>query len=124
MKHLKKKKRDRNNIIKPTEKPSPQEMILVAMDVVNTVQKLILSPSAVIATLSCALDLYVKNVIAKGFDNETATQCVNLGVDMAEMIRQKGLVKSGAPPEIDDEEETSPIINPVGGLVDVHGNPL
>lgn len=119
-----KKKRGRNNIIKPTEKPSPQEMILVAMDVVNTVQKLILSPSAVIATLSCALDLYVKNVIAKGFDNETATQCVNLGVDMAEMIRQKGLVKSGAPPETDDDEEPSPIINPVGGLVDVHGNPL
>ena len=102
--------------IKPTDKPNPQAMALVATAAINMVQKSILSPAAVIATLKCAYDLYLNNALSLGFDKETAAECDKLGSTLALALKKSGAVKTGG--------GESPIAMPDSGLVSVSGEPL
>lgn len=81
-------------IIRPTDKPTPQDMVTVATALVTEAQKALLSPSAVIAALYCAYDLYAENAKASGFDADTADKCRQLGLDIAEAVRKSGIVKT------------------------------
>lgn len=93
--HIKKKKPVLP--IKPTAKPSPQDMAVVATHLINVVQKTILSPASVIGTLSCALELYKQNAVAIGFEQKVADECSTLGLELAKALRASGAVKSRAP---------------------------
>lgn len=96
--------------IKPTSKPSPQDMAVVAMHLINVVQNTILSPASVIGTLSCALELYKQNAVAIGFDPKVADECSTLGLDLAKALRASGAVKSRAPIATSD----TPLMGPNG----------
>lgn len=101
--------------IKPTDKPNPQAMAVVATAAINMVQKSILSPAAVIATLKCAYDLYLNNALSLGFSKEAAAECEKLGATLALALKKSGVVKTGG---------ESPIAVPDSGLVSVSGEPL
>jgi len=100
--------------IKPTDRPNPQAMAVVATAAINMVQKSILSPAAVIATLKCAYDLYLNNALSLGFDQAAAVECEKLGATLAVALQKSGVVKTGG----------SPIATPGTGLVSPNGTPL
>lgn len=87
------KLRSRDLPIRPVEKPSTKDMTIVSMHLVSIAQRAILSPSAVIATLQCALDLYTNNAIETGFDDKVAMECQVLGARLADAILKSGAVK-------------------------------
>jgi len=101
--------------IKPTHKPSPQEMAVVSTAAINMVQKSILSPAAVIACLKCSYDLYLNNALSLGFDKEAAAECEKLGATLALALKKSGVVKTGG---------DSPIVVPDSGLVAPDGRAL
>ena len=96
--------------IEPTNKPSPEELLKVSTALVTLSQTCLLSPSAVIASLRCALDLYAQNAINRGFDVGTVQECEKLGQALAKALLESGTVKSG-------KVQTS-------GLVDASGAPI
>lgn len=96
--------------IEPTNKPGPEELLKVSTALVNLSQSCLLSPSAVIASLRCALDLYAQNAINRGFDLGTVQECEKLGQALAKALLDSGAVKSG-------KVQTS-------GLVDASGAPI
>jgi len=110
-------------IIKPTEKPSPVDMTKVATDLVMQAQKCILSPSAMVGVLSCALELYAQNLEESGFDPEVVKQSRMLGADMATMIHKSGVVKSNA---AKDKAAASAIVTSSNNspLLGADGNPM
>jgi hypothetical protein len=104
--------------IEPRNKPSPEELLKVSTALVNLSQSCLLSPSAVIASLRCALDLYAQNAINRGFDAATVQECEKLGQALAKALLDSGVVKgaktsglvdaSGAPlPSVSSEPDTS-----------------
>lgn len=96
--------------ITPTNKPSPEELLKVSTALVALSQACLLSPSAVIASLRCALDLYSLNAVNRGFDVVTVQECEKLGQALAKALLDSGAVKLG-------KAQTS-------GLVDVTGAPI
>lgn len=94
--------------IKPTEKPQPQDMAAVALAIINTTQKSILSPAAVMATLKCAYDLYRTNAVALGFHEEAAVECDKLGAQLAEAMRRSGAIKTQSPIAVPDTTLVAP----------------
>ena len=79
-------KRSMAPLIRPTAKPQPSEMATVAMGLIGICQNSIPSPAAVVATLRCALDLYVHNLTSKGFDPQVVVECQNLGEKLADTM--------------------------------------
>jgi hypothetical protein len=111
--------------IEPTHKPSPEELLKVSTALVNLSQSCLLSPSAVIASLRCALDLYAQNAINRGFDVSTVQECEKLGQALAKALLDSGVVKgakvqtlglvdaNGAPiPSVSSEPDTSDSVDP------------
>ncbi len=99
--------------IRPTDKPKPQDMATVAIAAINVVQKSILSPAAVIATLKCAFDLYRQNAVLIGFDEAAAVECEKLGAQLAEAMRASGAVKSHSPIAVPDTNLVAPNGTPI-----------
>ena len=104
--------------IKPTDKPNPQAMAVVATAAINMVQKSILSPAAVIATLKCAFDLYRTNAVALGFDEAAAIECDKLGTELAEAMRKSGAIKTRSPIATPDNTLVAPNGRPLSTLAD------
>lgn len=96
--------------VKPTDKPKPEELLVVASSLVATAQSCLLSPSAVIATLRCALDIYAQNAINRGFSVEVVEQCEKLGQAMAKVMIDSGKAKAN--------------MSAGSGLVDASGAPI
>jgi hypothetical protein len=96
--------------IKPTQKPNGQDLATVAMATLDLTQHSLLSPSAVVTALKCALTVYETSIMAKGFDPDVVAACEKLGTEMAE-----ALLKPKEQPAIVVQEST---------LVDMDGNPL
>ena len=95
--------------IEPTAKPSPEDLLKVAISLVKMSQECILSPSAVIAVLRCSLDVYTQNAMNRGFDLNTAQECERLGQALAKAFLDANAKKMQVP--------ASP-------LVDASGAPL
>lgn len=93
MKAIKKIRSGSDLPISPTQKPKPEDAIKVAVSLVSTAQACLLSPSAVIASLRCALDLYAQNAINKGFDVDTVGECEKMGQALAKAFMDAGGVK-------------------------------
>lgn len=104
--------------IKPTQKPDGQDISAVALAALDIAQHSLLSPAAVISALRCSLEVYERNVEARGFDPKTIAACEDLGMKMAQTLLES---RVGA--------QNAKLVDSTGGqivtgLVDAQGNPL
>lgn len=99
--------------IKPTQKPDGEEISAVAMAALDIAQHSLLSPAAVVSSLRCALEVYERNIEAKGFDPVIIEKCEALGVEMARV-----LLETRANPQIVGSDGRKVPT----GLVDATGN--
>ncbi len=105
--------------IKPTAKPKGDDIAKVAMASLDVSQLSLLSPAAVITALRCALDVYERNVFARGMTMEVIQQCEDLGEQMAELLLRP---KTKKEPGIVDS--TGAELTKETGLVGPDGKPL
>lgn len=96
--------------IKPTAKPTPEEILTVAGHLVSVTQSSLLSPSAVVSAIRCALDVYAQNLINQGFDPKIVEQCEALGQAMAKVVVES--------------KKTKAPLSSGGGLLDANGNAI
>jgi hypothetical protein len=101
--------------IKPTSKPKPEEILSVAMHNVAIAQDSLLSPSAVIAALRTALDLYTQNTINMGFDPKIAEHCESLGQAIAKKVLESKTIKT----KVQTVGAQSPLVDASGNTLSV-----
>lgn len=102
---------------KPTDKPSPQQVMITAQMAISSVQTMIHSPAAVLTCLMAAQKVYLANLKEKGFQDEDAIKaCEDLAtVISADMLEMNRARETGEAPKI---------VAPDRSLVDLDGNPL
>ena len=96
--------------LKPTSAPTGEDVALAGIAALDIVQRTILSPAAVISSLTFALEVYVQNVIDKGFDPKLVDECKAVGTKIASVFMNE-----------EDGAEAQP---KAGGLVGPDGAPL
>ena len=103
--------------IKPTENPSPQEVMIVAQAALDIVQQSIRNPAAIITCLKAADEAYARNAELQGMDPEVVEECEVLGLKLASVMIQMQKAKSGGEKSEETSEEKSDIITPDTRLV-------
>jgi len=100
--------------IQPTEKPSPQDVMIVAQAAIDIAQRCLLNPGAVISCLKAAGDAYARNAENMGMPKDLVEQSEVLGLAIG-----GALLKAASQPEPE-----SRILTPDSRLVGTDGQPI
>jgi hypothetical protein len=100
--------------IKPTGKPSPQEVMLVTQAMLDIVQRSLLNPAAVISALKCAEATYCTNAETQGMSAANIENSQVLGITLSKVMLKAH----------EDKTPRSGIVTPDSRLIGPDGQPL